>query len=124
VNLLWRYFDLATSSIKSTNQTTTMKPVFAAISSFSKDIISFLPPGLVVFFATGFISDGQYLKQFRHEFLGTSVMMVNLNRIAELLSLVVDGGADRSCFLVNQKSLTPFLLIRQLVDDCLHVFSW
>jgi len=43
--------------------------------TFLGDLASFLPPGLVLSIATAFIEGGKYLETFRHEFVGSLLMI-------------------------------------------------
>jgi hypothetical protein len=45
------------------------------LSGFLGDIAKFLPPGLAIGVAVAFIEGGKYLKAFRHEFVGTLLMV-------------------------------------------------
>lgn len=46
-----------------------------ALSSFLQDIVTFIPPGLVPTFATAFLEGGKYMQAFRHEFVGSLLMI-------------------------------------------------
>jgi glycerol uptake facilitator-like aquaporin len=52
-----------------------MKTIVEQLSSFSKDLVSFVPPGLFLVISTAFIEGGKYSKIFRREFLGTMLMI-------------------------------------------------
>lgn len=45
------------------------------LAAFSGDLMSCLPPGLFLSFATLFIEGGKYVQAFRHEFVGTMIMI-------------------------------------------------
>lgn len=46
------------------------------LSAFLRDISAYIPPGIIPAFATAFLEDGKYLGAFRHEFVGTLIMIV------------------------------------------------
>jgi hypothetical protein len=46
-----------------------------ALSAFLGNLAGMLPPGLWLSFATAFIQGGEYLSSFRHEFVGTLLMV-------------------------------------------------
>lgn len=52
-----------------------VKDKVATASTFFNDIMTDLPPGLVLVVAFAFIEGGRYLKAFRHEFIGTILMI-------------------------------------------------
>lgn len=45
------------------------------LSTFLRDLVGYLPPGLGLAMATAFLEDGKYLSAFRHEFVGTLLMI-------------------------------------------------
>lgn len=49
--------------------------VIEELGSFLKDLVSYLPPGLLLAMSIAFIEGGKYLKAFRHEFFGTLLMI-------------------------------------------------
>jgi glycerol uptake facilitator-like aquaporin len=53
-----------------------VKTLVQQMAAFIGDLVSYLPPGLMAVVATAFIGDGQYRKPFRHEFVGTLLMIV------------------------------------------------
>jgi len=52
-----------------------VKTVIEQLASFGSDLVSFIPPGLFPSFATAFIEGGKYLPSFRHEFVGSLLMI-------------------------------------------------
>jgi len=52
-----------------------VKTAIEQLASFGSDLVSFLPPGLFLSFSTAFIEGGKYLSSFRHEFIGTLLMV-------------------------------------------------
>lgn len=44
--------------------------------AFGTDLVSYIPPGFFLAFSTAFIEGGKYIKAFRHEFIGTLLMIV------------------------------------------------
>jgi glycerol uptake facilitator-like aquaporin len=52
-----------------------VKTVIQQLASFTKDLTSFIPPGLFPTFATAFIEGGKYFSDFRHEFVGSMLMI-------------------------------------------------
>ncbi|GAX13763.1 hypothetical protein FisN_30Lh051 [Fistulifera solaris] len=52
-----------------------MTAAVISFSTFLRDIVSFIPPGIVPAFATAFLEGGKYLGAFRHEFVGTLIMV-------------------------------------------------
>lgn len=52
-----------------------VKILVEELVSFLRDTISFLPPGLFVLVPTAFIDGGKYFNAFRHEFIGTLLMV-------------------------------------------------
>jgi glycerol uptake facilitator-like aquaporin len=52
-----------------------VRSLFAKISSFTNDATSYIPPGLALFFATAYVANAQYLKEFQQEFIGTLLMI-------------------------------------------------
>ena len=53
-----------------------VKTAVEALSSFLQDVIAYIPPGLFPCFASAFIEGGKYLSLFRHEFVGSLLMIV------------------------------------------------
>lgn len=53
-----------------------VKTLVASFSDSLSELASFIPPGIMWAFATAFIEGGKYLHAFRHEFVGTLVMIV------------------------------------------------
>ncbi|GKY91189.1 hypothetical protein MPSEU_000091600 [Mayamaea pseudoterrestris] len=49
--------------------------VVVALSKFFQDALVYVPPGVGITLATGFIEGGRYLASFRHEFIGTLIMI-------------------------------------------------
>lgn len=47
----------------------------ATAATFWTDIMEFLPPGLILVIAFAYIENGKYLAAFRHEFIGTLLMI-------------------------------------------------
>lgn len=47
----------------------------ATAATFWSDIMEFLPPGVILVVAFAFIEGGKYLQAFRHEFVGTLLMV-------------------------------------------------
>ena len=45
------------------------------IASFFGDLVAFIPPGLFLSLSTAFIEGGKYFTSFRHEFVGTLLMV-------------------------------------------------
>lgn len=45
------------------------------LSTFLQEVATFTPPGLLLSIATAFIEGGKYLEAFRHEFVGTLLMI-------------------------------------------------
>jgi aquaporin Z len=54
---------------------TMVKEAVATFSSFTQDLVDYVPPGLVIFIAAGFISGGAFLSDFRQEIVGTLLMI-------------------------------------------------
>ena len=52
-----------------------MKTVVEQVAAFCGDLVAFIPPGLFLSLSTAFIEGGKYLKSFRHEFVGTLLMV-------------------------------------------------
>jgi len=52
-----------------------MKPLIESAASSVRDLVAFVPPGLLLCFAAAFIEGGKYLSAFQHEFLGTVLMI-------------------------------------------------
>lgn len=52
-----------------------MKPQIEQFSAFLTDLIVYQPPGLLLCLAVAGIEGGKYLKAFRHEFIGTMLMI-------------------------------------------------
>lgn len=53
-----------------------VKTLFESFYAFMADLTSFVPPGLGLSVATGYLEDGKYLSAFRHEFVGSLLMIV------------------------------------------------
>lgn len=45
-------------------------------ASFARDLVSYFPPGLFLSATSAYIEGGKYVKSFRHEFVGTLLMIV------------------------------------------------
>lgn len=52
-----------------------MHRIFDVLSTFLGDLASYLPPGLVLSVATAFLEGGKYMEAFRHEFVGSLLMI-------------------------------------------------
>lgn len=52
-----------------------VKTIVEQIATFSRDLASFVPPGLFISLSTAFIEGGKYLQAFRSEFVGTLLMV-------------------------------------------------
>jgi len=52
-----------------------VKPYVEIVSSIYKDASDYLPPGLFLAFATAFLVEGKYAKEFRMEFIGSLLMI-------------------------------------------------
>ena len=52
-----------------------MKVHVESLSSFLTDLIVYQPPGLLLCLAVAAIEGGKYFKAFRHEFIGTALMI-------------------------------------------------
>lgn len=52
-----------------------VKTLIESLSTFLGDFVSFVPPGLGLSLATGFIEGGKYLKGFQQEFIGSMLMI-------------------------------------------------
>jgi hypothetical protein len=51
-------------------------PAVQALSAFFNDyLLVYVPRGLEITLATGFIEGGKYFKSYRHEFIGTLLMI-------------------------------------------------
>lgn len=50
-------------------------PIVEALSTFLQDVLKYLPPGILLTIAPAFIEGGKYLKAFRHELVGTLLMI-------------------------------------------------
>lgn len=44
-------------------------------ASFARDLVAYIPPGLFLSATSAFIEDRKYVSAFRHEFLGTLLMI-------------------------------------------------
>ena len=53
-----------------------VKTIVEQLATFSKDLVSFIPPGLFISISTAFIEGGNYMQAFRSEFVGTLLMIV------------------------------------------------
>ena len=53
-----------------------VKSLIATFSDSMHAFVEFLPPGLVLSLLTAFVGEGQYVEAFRHEFVGTLLMVV------------------------------------------------
>ena len=53
----------------------TFHSTVATLSEFLHNVVHFIPPGLVPTFAAAFLEGGKYLQAFRHEFIGTLLMV-------------------------------------------------
>jgi len=52
-----------------------VKTVVEQLASFVGDLVSFIPPGLLLSVSAAFIEGGKYFKSFRQEFIGTLLMI-------------------------------------------------
>lgn len=52
-----------------------VKILIEELSSFLRDLTVYLPPGLIIAVSSAFIEGGKYMKAFRHEFIGTLLMI-------------------------------------------------
>lgn len=52
-----------------------VKTLVEKLSAFLYDFVSFTPPGLGLSIATAFIEGGKYLQAYRHEFVGSLLMI-------------------------------------------------
>jgi glycerol uptake facilitator-like aquaporin len=52
-----------------------VKTFIEQIGAFTKDLVSFVPPGLILAMSVAFIEGGKYLQTFRREFVGTLLMI-------------------------------------------------
>ena len=46
-----------------------------SLSQLTKDAFDYIPPTFILAFASAFLAEGKYLKQFRQEFVGTMLMI-------------------------------------------------
>lgn len=53
-----------------------VKTIIEGISDTLRSFVGYVPPGLGLSLATAFVGEGQYLEAFRHEFIGTLLMVV------------------------------------------------
>jgi glycerol uptake facilitator-like aquaporin len=58
------------------NSFSMVKLIIEELSSFLRDLTSFIPPGIVLAVPTAFIEGGKYFSAFQHEFVGTLIMIV------------------------------------------------
>ena len=49
--------------------------LLTVLSSFYQQLAPLVPPGLATCLASAFVADGKYLPVFRHEFIGTILMI-------------------------------------------------
>ena len=52
-----------------------VKTVVETLSSITKDLVNFLPPGLILAISSAYIDEGQWISAFWQEFWGTMVMI-------------------------------------------------
>lgn len=53
-----------------------MVQAIITLSTFLRDMVPYIPPGIIPTMATAWLENGKYFHAFRHEFVGTLIMIV------------------------------------------------